>query len=50
MIDTQRAAQIQKMQMADAMAKLKAEMVICENQIQKEVDLMDKNKNEILFA
>jgi len=50
MMDTQKAAQIQKMQMADAMAKVKAEMVICENQIQKQVTLMDKNKNEILFA
>ena len=50
MIDTQKAAQIQKMQMADAMAKVKAETVICENQIQKEIDLMDKNKHEILFA
>jgi len=29
---------------------VKAEMVICENQIQKQVDLIDKNKNEILFA
>ena len=50
MIDTQKAAQEQKMQMADAMTKVKAEMVICENQIQKQVDLMDKNKKEILFA
>ena len=32
------------------MAKVKAEMVICENQIQKQVSLMAKNKNEILFA
>jgi len=50
MIDTQKAAQIQKMPLADAMAKVKAEMVICENQIQKQVDLMDRNKNKILFA
>ena len=50
MIDTQKAAQIQKMQMAEAMAKVKAETVICEDQIQKQVDLMDKNKHEILFA
>ena len=32
------------------MAKVKAQMVICENQIQKQVNLMDKNKNEVLFA
>jgi len=32
------------------MAKVKAQMVICENQIQKQVSLMAKNKNEILFA
>ena len=50
MIDTQKAAQERKMQMADAMAKVKAEMVICENQVQKQVSLMEKNKNEILFA
>jgi len=50
MIDTQKAAQIQNMQMAGAMAKVKAEMVVCENQIQKQVDLMDKNKKEILSA
>ena len=50
MIDTQKAAQEQKIQMADAMAKVKAEMVICENQIQKQVSLLDKNKHEILLA
>ena len=50
MIDTQKAAQEQMMQMTGAMAKVKAEMVICENQIQKQVYLMGKNKNEILFA
>jgi len=50
MVDTQKAAQVQKVQMADAMAKVKAEMVICENQIQKQVDLMENNKSEILFA
>ena len=49
MIDTQKAAQIQKRQMADAMGKVKAEMVVCENQIQKQVDLMDKNKNKNFF-
>jgi len=50
LIDTQKAAQEQWMQMEDAMAKVKAQMVICENQIQKQVNLMDKNKNEVLFA
>jgi len=50
MIDTQKAAQEQKMQMADAMAKVKAEMVICQSQIQQQIDLMEENKNEILFA
>jgi len=38
------------MQMVDAMAKVTAEMVICEKQIQKQVILMEKNKSEILFA
>jgi len=50
MIDTQKATQEEKMQMADTMAKVKAEMVVCENQIEKQVDLIDKNKHDILFT
>ena len=34
--------------MKDALEKVKAETVICENEIRKQTDLMDKNKNEIL--
>ena len=48
--DTQKAAQVQKMQMADAVKKVKAETVIYENEIKKQIELMDKNKNEILSA
>ncbi|XP_068726777.1 E3 ubiquitin-protein ligase TRIM71-like [Montipora capricornis] len=48
MTDTQKAAQEQKMQMADAVAKVKAEIVRCESEIQKQSDLKNKNKIEIL--
>ena len=46
--DTQKAAQEQKMQMSDAMAKVKAEMVRYESEIKKQTDLRNKNKVEIL--
>ena len=42
--DTQKAAQEQKMQMADAVAKVKAEMVRYESEIKKQTDLRNKNK------
>jgi len=50
MMDTQKAAQEQKMELANAMAKVKAEMVFCDDQVEKQVNFMDKNINEILFA
>ncbi|CAH3179729.1 unnamed protein product, partial [Porites lobata] len=48
--DTQKAAQVQKMQMKDALEKVKAETVIYENKRRKQTELMDKTKNEILSA
>ena len=48
MTDTQKAAQVQKMQMKDALEKVKAETVIYENKIRKQTELIDKNRNEIL--
>ena len=50
MTDTQKAAQVQKMQMAEAVKKVKAKTIIYENEIKKQIELMDKNKNEILSA
>ena len=50
MTDTQKAAQQHKMQMAEAVEKVKAEAVIYENEIKKQAELMDKSKNEILCA
>ena len=50
MTDTQKAAQVQKMQMKDALEKVTAETVIYENEIRKQTELMDKTKNEILSA
>ncbi|XP_068675866.1 E3 ubiquitin-protein ligase TRIM71-like [Montipora foliosa] len=46
--DTQKAAQEQKMQMADAVVKVKAEMVRYDSEIKKQTDLRNKNKIEIL--
>ena len=48
MTDTQKAAQEQKMQMADAVAKVKAEIVRYEGEIKKQTDLKNKNKIHIL--
>ncbi|XP_068726647.1 E3 ubiquitin-protein ligase TRIM71-like [Montipora capricornis] len=48
MTDTQKAVQEQKMQMSDAVAKVKAEMVRYESEIKKQTDLKNKNKIEIL--
>ena len=50
MTDTQKAAQVQKMQMKDALEKVKAETVIYENEIRKQTELMNKTKTEILSA
>ncbi|XP_068676411.1 E3 ubiquitin-protein ligase TRIM71-like [Montipora foliosa] len=48
MTETQKAAQEQKMQMADAVAKVKAEIVRYESEIKKQTDLKKKSKIEIL--
>ena len=48
MTDTQKAAQVQKMQMMDALEKVKAETVVYENEIRKQTELMDDDRNEIL--
>ena len=48
--DTQKAAQEQKMQMADAVAKVKAELLAYENKIKKQTELKDKNIADIMNA
>ncbi|XP_068727231.1 E3 ubiquitin-protein ligase TRIM71-like [Montipora capricornis] len=48
MTDTQKAAKEQKMQMAEAVAKVKSEIVRYESEIKKQTDLKSKNKMEIL--
>ncbi|CAH3151955.1 unnamed protein product [Porites lobata] len=48
MTDTQKAAQVQKMQMKDALEKVKAETVVYEKKVQKQTELMDRNKKEIM--
>ena len=50
MTDTQKAAQVQKMQMKDALEKVKAETLIYENEIRKQTELMEKTENEISSA
>ena len=48
MTDTQKTAQVQKMQMMDALEKVKAETVVYEKKVLKQTELMDKNKKEIM--
>ena len=50
MTDTQQAAQEQKIQMVEAVAKLKAEVLLYKNEIKKQTDLKDKNVTDILNA
>ena len=50
MTDIQKAAQVQKMQMKDALDKVKAETVIYDNKKRKQTELMDKTKYDILSA
>ena len=48
--DTQKAALERKMQMTEAVAKLKAEILLYENEIKKQTELKDKNVTDIMNA
>ena len=50
MTDIQKASQLQTMQMAEGLKKVKAETVIYENETKKQNVLMDKAKNDVLSA
>ena len=50
MVDMQKAADEQKMQIAEALKKVKAEVVILENEMKHQMELMDENKTQILAA
>ena len=50
MTDTQQAAKVQKMQMMDALEKVKAETVVYEKKVRQQTELMDKNKKEIMLC
>jgi len=50
MVDMQKAADEHKMQIADALEKVKTEVAVYENQMRKEKELMDKSKLEISAA
>ena len=49
-VDIQNAADEQKMQITEALKKVKAEVVIYENLMKQEIELMDKNKMEVAAA
>ena len=48
--DTHKAAREQKMQMTKALAKLKAKILLYENEIKKQIELKDKNVTDIMNA
>ena len=48
--DTHKAAREQKMQMTEALAKLKAKILLYENEIKKQIELKDKNVTDIMNA
>ncbi|XP_015776760.1 PREDICTED: E3 ubiquitin-protein ligase TRIM71-like isoform X3 [Acropora digitifera] len=48
--DTHKAAREQKMQMTEALAKLKAKILLYENEIKKQIELKDKNATDIMNA
>ena len=50
MVDMQKAADEQKMQIAEALKKVKAEVVIFENEMKHQIELMDENKTQISAA
>ena len=50
MVDMQKAADEQKMQIDEALKKVKAEVVILENEMKNQTELMNKNKTQISAA
>ena len=50
MVDMQKAADEHKMQIADALGKVKTQVAVYENQMKKEKELMDKSELEISAA
>ncbi|XP_022780059.1 E3 ubiquitin-protein ligase TRIM71-like [Stylophora pistillata] len=50
MVDMQKAADEQKMQIDEALKKMKAEVVFFENEIEEQTALIDKNKTQISVA
>ena len=50
MTDAQKAAQEQKIQMAEALAKVRAEILVYETEIKKQTDLKSKNIADIMKA
>ena len=50
MTDAQKAAEEQKLQMAKVVAKVKAEILLYENEIKQQTELKNKNKTDIMKA
>ena len=50
MVDVQKAADEQKMQIDEALKKVKAKVVILENEMKNQTELMNKNKTQISAA
>ena len=50
MTDTQKAAQVQKMQMMDALEKVEAKIVVYEKELRKQNEMIQKSRNEVMSA
>ena len=50
MTDTQKAAQVQKMQMMDALEKVEAKIVVYEKEVRKQNEMIQKSRNEVMSA
>ena len=50
MTDTQKAAQVQKMQMKDALEKVEAKIAVCEMEVRKKNEMIQKSRKEAMSA
>ena len=50
MTDTQKAAQVQKMQMKDALEKVEAKIAVCEMEVRKKNEMIQKSRKEAMAA
>ena len=50
MTDTKKAAQLQKMQMKDALEKVEAKIAVCEMEVRKKNEMIQKSRKEAMSA